>query len=416
LLSVAVLFGVYHQPIMRLYQVLSMFNKDKIVHNFRNSHTLGFPHRTMSTRKFKEAVLEPHSSASTPTLPTHFEWNGTVIPLQQHLDEHWSTGLVVVKADSTTSSRLLYEDYYRGHDQSTRCISWSMGKSIVSAAFGIAVEEGLIGDIREKKVTDYVSSLVGSGYDDVRLIDVLQMSSGVAFNEDYFDPLSDINVMGYTLALGWSMESFVKRLKGQDTPGTKRHYVSMDTQVLGMVLREVVRPLKHTVSSYVEDRLWSKVGFQQDATWLMDNENDQMELAFGTISATTRDFARFGLLYLNEGKSPASGEQVVPKDWVRASTTASLPHLLPGNPELADISMFGYGYQWWLGAKPDDPKSLSGEFLAIGVYNQLIYVSPEDKTVIALNSANPFFEDQMIVSESQAVAMFRAITTAFKDL
>ena len=146
---------------------------------------------------------------------------------------------------------------------------------------------------------------------------------------------------------------------------------------------------------------------------LMDGEIDRAELAFGILAMTTRD-CRFGWLYLNQGFTCHS-VQVVPKTYVQDSLTADAPHLQPGPTGLSDYPSFGYGYQWWLLPKHDDETKLANDFMAIGVYNQFIYVSPDLNIVIARNSAYPHYETQQDpkshenFSETEACALFRAI-------
>ena len=292
----------------------------------------------------------------------------------------------------------------------------SVGKSVVSALVGIALADGKLGDL-ETAVSDIVPELKGSGYEGVRLKDVLQMASGIRFNEDYADLFSDINRMGRALALGTSVQDFVRSLQRQFPPGTTNHYVSMDTQVLGLCLRRAVgMPL----TQYLEEKLWVRCGMESDVRWSLDNEKDQMELAFGTLHATTRDYARFGWLYLNEGASPLDGRQVVPQEWVRASVTPDGPHVQPGpsNKQRAGIQhepAFGYGYQWWLPGKLDHPDEVAGDFMAIGVYNQFIYVSPEHRVVVAMNCAYADYDkgSNELDSEAEAVEAFRAIARHF---
>ena len=293
--------------------------------------------------------------------------------------ETWTTGLLVLKVDGVQSARVLFERYRLGNDVNSRCMSWSVGKSILSALFGVACSEGLIGDINVKTVTDYLPQLQGTAYEGVRLNDILQMSSGIKFGEEYSSPFSDINRMGYSLAFGWSIESFIKSLKKRDhEPGTYNNYVSMDSQVLGLVLAQVVRARGYTLSSYLEEKIWSKAGFQANATWWLDNDKDQMELAIGTLGITTRDYARFGWLFLNGGLSPATGDRLIAEEWVRASTTADAPHLHPGPNANAgkDCQFCGYGYQWWLPPGDDAP---SGPCEAAGDYMVFVHVHVEMK-------------------------------------
>ncbi len=254
-------------------------------------------------------------------------------------------------------------------------ISWSVGKSFVSALVGIAIEEGYIESI-QLPVSDYVPELKGTGYDGVSLKDVLQMSSGVRFNEDYDDFFSDIKRMGRVIAMGDSINEFAASLEREREPGTFNHYVSMDTQVIGMVLKATTGK---DLSLYLEEKIWKTIGMQSDARWLIDDLG--MELVFGTLNVTLRDYARFGRLYMNYGNW--EGEQLVPKQWVIDSITPDAPHLMPGDYPLLSTRKMGYGYQWWI---PEHPK---GDFMARGVYGQYIYINPEKRVVIVKNSAYP---------------------------
>jgi len=308
------------------------------------------------------------------------------------LDDTWTTGLVVLK-----EGVIVCEEYFRGNDEASQVISWSVAKSFVSALIGIAVEEGHIKDIHEP-VTDYVEFLKGSGYDGVSIKDVLQMSSGIRFKEDYGDFFSDINRMGRTIALNSSLDKFIASLKRDRPPGTYHHYMSPDTQVLGVLLEQSTG---RTLTEYLEENIWQRIGMEADAYWLVDGR--ERELAFGGLNAVLRDFARFGLLYLNAGRW--KDEQIVPAEWIRTSVTPDAPHLIPGeNP--ASGSLFGYGYQWWL---PQDPE---GDFVAIGVYNQFIYIHPVHRVVIVKSSAYPYYNegDQ---KEMETIAAFRTIAKTF---
>jgi CubicO group peptidase (beta-lactamase class C family) len=133
-------------------------------------------------------------------------------------------------------------------------------------------------------------------------------------------------------------------------------------------------------ATYLQEKIWKKIGMESDARWLCDD--DDMELVFGTLNVTLRDYARFGRLYMNGGRW--NDEQVVPAAWVTASTTPDAPHLMPGeNPN--STSRMGYGYQWWIPENPDD------DFMAIGVHGQFIYINPKRKVVIVKSSADPFW-------------------------
>jgi CubicO group peptidase (beta-lactamase class C family) len=195
----------------------------------------------------------------------------------------------------------------------------------------------------------------------------------------------------------------------------------MDAQVLGLVLTYALRKRGNTLSSYLEEKIWSKGGFQADATWWLDNDKNQMEMAIGTLGITTRDYARFGWLYLNGGLSPFNGERLIPEKWIHDSTHADRPHLQPGPNAHAgvDSQYFGYGFQWWLCPRDEDPCQAAGDYMAIGIYNQFIYISPQDRLVIVKNSANANYgdnEDADRESEEKALMAFRSIAAQARAL
>ncbi len=287
------------------------------------------------------------------------------------------------------------EEYFHGYTDTDRAITWSISKSLVSALVGIAIDEGYIEDIYDP-VTAYVASLSESGYHGVSLKDVLQMSSGIRFNEDYADPNSGVNRMGaLSLGLGGSLESFLLTLEREGEPGTFNRYTSSDTQVLGMVIREATGM---DLFRYTQEKLWQPAGMEADAYWLTDSAG--VEVAFGGLNATLRDLARFGKLYLNEGF--LNGQQIVPQAWVRASLTADAPHLLPGDNPYSDW-VLGYGYQWWL------PGGEYNDYLALGIYGQAIYVNPHYHIVIAKTSAYQEYNDDGEEVELESIEFFRAI-------
>lgn len=368
-------------PVSRLVHVLNLFHADEIVVNFRTMDT------ALTSRTVRRG--DPWAFQRDPRpLPATFVWQGKEQTVADYLAAKGATGLLVLKDDT-----ILYENYYQGNTEKSRTIAWSVSKSFLSALFGIAVGEGKIKSI-EEKVSDYVPSLAASGYGNVRIKDVLQMSSGIAFNEDYGDFNSDINVMGREFAVNRPLADFIKGLKNGRTPGTFNHYVSMDTQVLGMIL---VAATGESLTSYTERKLWKPLGMESDAAWLIDSTG--MEAAFGGFNVVLRDYARFGRLYLHDGKW--NGVQIVPADWVKASVTPDAPHLVPGPRENSD-ELFGYGYQWWI------PEDARGDFLAIGVYGQNIYISPRTGMVVVRTSAYAGYNQDPTFGQ-ESVALFKTL-------
>jgi CubicO group peptidase (beta-lactamase class C family) len=357
-----------------------LFDEDRIVYNFRNFD------KVWSTKKLTRSN-SPYEYAHKEEmqLPESFKFDGKNYTTTKYLQDSWTTGFLVIQNDT-----IAYENYFLGNTESTRNISWSMAKSFISTLIGIAKDEGYIPDLMAT-VDSYLPSLKGSGYEGVRIKDVLQMSTGVKFNEDYGDPDSDINRWGRDFALGNSQDAFAATLEREIEPGTVNHYVSINTHVLGMLLTKATG---RTITDYMQEKLWDPLGMEYNGYWLADSYN--MEMALGGLNATMRDYAKIGSLFLHQGNW--NGNQIVSKEWIVEAVTPDAPHVMPSEE-------FGYGYQWWI------PKSTVGEFMAIGVYNQNIYINPSTNTIVVKLSANPKFNDEDFVpSKSEAnLELYRAI-------
>lgn len=373
---------LYRIEVTRLWRFAGLFDPDRIVYNFQHMEEI------LDSRTVKAGGDVLEFARGSYVLPESFRYGDRSFDTEDFLDELVTTGLLVLRDDT-----ILFERYAHGYAPAGHHIAWSVTKSFVSALFGIAVSEGHIPDI-QVPVTDYLPELSGSGYDGVRIKDVLQMSSGVGFNEDYGDPFSDINRMGPSMAVG-SLLDFAAGLDRTRPPGTLQHYVSVDTQVLGSIL---VRATGQDLTTYASEKLWKPLGMEFDAVWLVDGTG--MEWAFGGLNVSLRDFARLGWLYMNGGRR--NGRQIVPEAWVKASVTPDAPHLLPG-PKPGSPNEMGYGYQWWIPAEPH------GDFMALGVYGQTIYVDPNNRLVIVKNSVDRDFQNNGFENGQIAVALWRAI-------
>lgn len=223
----------------------------------------------------------------------------------------------------------------------------------------------------DRDVVHFLPELKGSAFDGVSIKNVLQMSSGARWNENYGDPDSDIARFGAAMN-GGSLESVAAATSREYPPGTHFRYNSIETQVLGMLLTRVTGT---ALTDYFRARLWEPCGMEDDAFFTIDGEG--IEMAAGGLNATLRDYAKFGQLFLAGGAR--GGRQIVPERWVAMSTRPNDAHVEPGC--LMPGLPFGYGYQWWL---PDG----SGAFSAIGIYNQFVFVDPKSRVVIAKSSAN----------------------------
>jgi CubicO group peptidase (beta-lactamase class C family) len=212
------------------------------------------------------------------------------------------------------------------------------------------------------------------------------MTSGVAFDENYLDFWSDINKMGRVIALGGSMDDFAAGRHDRTTPpGERWHYVSVDTHVLGMVIRGATG---RDVVDLMSERLIVPLGLETTPYYLTDGKGEAFVL--GGLNLRTRDYARFGQLMLEGGRG------IVPAEWIAASTTATAP---------TAAGTTGYGFQWWV-----PPGAVPGEFMAQGIYGQYIYIDRAAGTVVVVNAADREFEQPGV--EAGNVAMLRALARA----
>ena len=385
-LVVVALFN--YEKINKLRKVISLFEKENIVENFLHMEDIN---ETSTLTKSSSPTRLPVNISHQ--LPKSFQCNSQTIDVQNFIDRSMTTGLMIIHKDT-----IIFENYVNGLTPETTHISWSMAKSFVSGMIGIAVEEGKIKSIHDQ-ITDYLPQFKGTGYEGVTIKDALEMSSGVGFNEDYADFNSDINRFGRYFALGQSFEKFALSLKNSRKPGTFNHYVSIDTQVLGMVLKNATGK---TITEYMQEKIWTPMGMEDDAQWIIDE--DGMEMVLGGLNATMRDFGKYGLLYLHEGNW--LGNQIVPQNWVKQSIAMDGPHLQPGTNEFSSSDM-GYGFQWWI------PQNADGAFLASGIYNQHIYIQPNRDLVIVKLSGNYHFKTDKNLEKNQHIDFFKSIAQQF---
>ncbi len=376
---------INQKRIKRLYDVINMFKEDKIAYNFVNMDKI-FDKTTVKssdeTFNFAYDLTE---------LPKTVLVRGEEVEVEEELKRTRTDGLLIIK-----DGKIIHESYGEEANESTKHISWSMSKSVISALFGIAIEEGYINSV-EDLVIKYVPYLEDSAYEKASIKDVLQMSSGARFNEDYGDFNSDINKLGRIFGLGGSLDKFAKGLQNEKEPGTYNHYVSVDTQVLGMIL---VRATGKSISEYMEEKIWTKIGTEKDAYWLIDN--NKMEVALGGLNATLRDYGRFGYLYLNNGLW--NGKRIIPEAWMNDSIIPLDDHVKWGVRVEGGKSHLGYGYQWWIPIEPEN-----GEFFALGIYNQTIYINQSRNIVIVKTSSNHNFNSGDINSNRYMSEFIRSL-------
>lgn len=372
LVLIAISLGIWkREEITRLMAVNSLFSENKIVTNFSNMN-LAFLSAEVPRGDSPASPLPKGPAATLPDATNNWITDRSV------------TSLLVLK-----NGEIVHESYHKGTGPEDRRISWSMAKSYISALFGILLKEGAIASL-DDKVTRYAPALAGSAYGRATIRNVLQMSSGVTFNEDYLDFHSDINRMGRVLALGGTMDGFAAGLSDSFTdPGTDWQYVSIDTHVIGMVIRGATG---RDIPSLLSEKIIRPLGLESTPYYVTDGEG--VAFVLGGLNMRTRDYARFGLMIEEMGRYGA--QQVVPADWIAASTRASAP---------TDPGEIGYGYQWWIPVGAPE-----GVFMARGVYGQYIYIDQFRDVVIVTTGADRQFREPGVNSAN--VAMFRAIADA----
>ncbi|MFL4472193.1 serine hydrolase domain-containing protein [Tateyamaria armeniaca] len=375
LIIAALLVGFWkREEITRLLVVNSLFDEDRIVSNFSNMEG-AFLHRDIPKG---DGPVSPLPVGAQMVMPdTYASW----------VTERSVTSVLVLK-----NGEIVHEAYYLGTAPDDRRISWSVSKSYVSALFGILVAEGAIASL-DDPVTKYAPTLAGGAYDGASVLNVLQMSSGITFDEDYLDYESDINRMGRVLALGGKMDDFAAGLTETFAePGETWKYTSIDTHVVGMVARGATG---RDIPDLMSEKLIEPLGLEQTPLYLTDGVG--VAFVLGGLNITTRDYARFGQMILQNGEW--QGQQVVPKDWIAASTTPSA-RTEPGR--------IGYGYQWWIpvGAKP-------GQFMGRGIYGQYLYIDQSAGVVIVTTGADRQFREDGV--NERNISMFRDIVEATKD-
>lgn len=272
-------------------------------------------------------------------------------PFEQLLLENKTVAFLVIRNDT-----ILYEKYFDGYDTPDVVPSFSMAKSVISMLVGCAIDDGYIRSVDEP-VTEYVPELSERGFDEVTIRHVLQMTSGLDFNESYNNPFGEAATYYY----GRHLRKYISKMELKRPSGEAFEYVSGNSQLLGLIVERAVRD--KSVTDYLHEKIWTHLGAEYPASWSIDKKKDGIEKTFCCINATARDFAKIGRLYLRNGNW--NGQQLVSESWVKESiavdsTAGSAPY---------------YQYQWWLPSK-------EGDFMAVGILGQYIYVNPAKNLII----------------------------------
>ncbi len=299
-----------------------------------------------------------------------FTFQGETLTVDEYFVRSNVAGLLIIQ-----DGKVVYERYGLGNTAETRWVSYSVAKSVTSMLVGAAVRDGYIGSL-EDKVTDYLPRLRGSPYEQTSLRHLMQMASGVVWDETYDDPDSDVS------SADWSTLTLERRLRAKARvaePGAVFNYNTAETNLVGTLLRAAIG---NNLATYLSEKIWRPFGMQADALWML-TEPGGGEFGGCCISATLRDYGRLGLFAMRGGVLE-NGMRVLPEGWMEESTKPS-----PANPE--------YGYLWWL------PKH--GGYSASGIFGQRIYIRPEQRLVIAQHAAR----------ESASRNSDRALQAALED-
>ncbi len=294
-----------------------------------------------------------------------------------------TAGLVIVQ-----DGKIRLEKYGLDFSGDGKWTSFSVAKSFTSTLVGAAIKDGHIKSI-EDKVSAYIPDLKGSAYDDVTIRQLLTMTSGVKWNEDYADPKSDVALFNQHKAEdGMDVTvSYMRKLPREAPAGTKWVYKTGETNLIGVLVSSAT---KKKLADYLSEKVWAPFGMEQDASWMLGSTGH--EISGCCIQASVRDYARLGVFML--GGAAVDGKTILPDDWITPATTKQ-----------ADIGVAGkgYGFQWWT---YDD-----GSYAAQGIFGQGIFIDPKRRLVIASNSNWPKATDPDTVG-TQREAFYKAVQAA----
>ena len=326
----------------------------------------------------------PASGTPSP-LPT-----GAPLKLTSDLDAYLagqrSAALLVVH-----DGKLRLERYGLGFDGSGRWTSFSVAKSFTSTLVGAALKDGFIKSL-DDKVSVYIPELNGSAYDEVSVRQLLTMTSGVKWNEDYDDPNSDVaKFNNHKPEAGVEvLVSYMRKLPREVPAGTRWLYSTGETNLVGtLVQRATQKPL----ATYLAEKVWGPAGMEQQATWLLSKTGQ--EIGGCCVQASPRDYARMGQFILNGAM--VNGQSIVPDGWLAQATTKQTDIGTPGR---------GYGYQWWT---YDD-----GSFTARGIFGQGIFIDPKRKLIIVSNANWGGGARDKVATEARS-AFYREVQKAIDD-
>jgi CubicO group peptidase (beta-lactamase class C family) len=341
-------------------------------------------------RVLRGKEVRPLPAAATRLKNVRFQSRGAEYDLFDYLADNRIAGLLILK-----DGKVVLEDYELGAGPDSHWISFSMAKSVSSTLVGAALKQGLISSL-DDPLTRYLPQLKGGAYEGVSIRNILQMASGVKWDETYTDPRSDRRKL-LDIQLEEKPGGILAYMNGRSRVGPAGsifNYSTGESFVVGALLEAATHmPL----ATYLSETLWSRLGMEQEATWWVESPGG-MGLAGSGLGATLRDYGRIGLLVQQDGF--IDGEQIVPAGWFEEAGKA---HMIGGNP-------VDYGYLWW--PIPAGDPVHRGAFEARGIFGQHMYINPREKVVIVVLSARP--KPDAALSPLEDVPFFAAVVKALQ--
>ena len=319
-----------------------------VYYNFAdiNDHKI-FPNRSIST----DSTVFIFPIAEKGKFPKTINIKEKKIGFDNFLEQNETVAFLIIKNDT-----LQYEKYFSDYNKASIVPSFSMAKSVTSILIGQAIDDGLIKSVDEP-VTNYIPELKEEGFDKVTIEHLLQMTSGLDFNESYTNPFGDAATFYY----GTNLRKAISKMELDEKSGQEFEYESGNTQLLGLILERALKD--RSISDYLEEKIWQPLGMEYNASWSLDREENGLEKTFCCINARARDYAKLGRLYLNHGNW--NNKQIISEEWVKKSTAV----------DTTKGSAWFYQYHWWLPTQ-------NGDFMAQGILGQYIYVNPKKNLII----------------------------------
>ena len=295
------------------------------------------------------------------------------VPLDDYVEGSKTAALIIIRNDS-----ILYEKYNKNYQESSIFNTFSVTKSFITTMVGIAINEGLIKNV-DQSITDYIPELLEKeGFGEITIRHLLEHTSGIKFSDARYNPFSDNARYYYTK----NLRKLVFKAELYESPGVETHYSSVNVQLLALILE---RATGTTLSSYLQEKIWQKIGMQYEATWSLDNKrNNSFEKGFSCLNCRAIDLAKLGRLYLNNGVS--DNKQILPQSFINEATKRGT----------TEGSCLDFHYNFRLGPKQ------YGSYYARGLYGQLIYIYPKENIIIVRVGEkdlkyNPQFIDHVVL-------------------